>query len=172
MFRALLTFVIAAAVLGSPVETEARTSRETTYRYSQIWSSAVRFLRVDNGFAIREQDKSTGYVLFVYPDAGRSFMGAVELVSTVRNNRKYINVTVRIQDMPSYVEVVLADKLLRKLKNEYGEPPPPETALDIPEGRANSPEDNDAQAAEGTEDPDRSGEVSPPAKEQRNPSDD
>ncbi len=107
---------------------EARTVRETTYRYQQIWSTAVRFLRVDNGFEIREQDKETGYVLFTYPNAGRTLTGSVELIPTVRAARKYITVAVRIQDMPSYVEVVLIDKLVRKLRNEYGRAPLPQVA--------------------------------------------
>ena len=127
MKKAFLTMVITGAVLMTSLVCEARTTRETTYRYQQIWSTAVRFLRVDNGFEIKEQDKETGYVLFAYPNAGRSLMGSVELIPTVRSDKKYITVALRIQDMPSYVEVVLIDKLVRKLRNEYGRAPLPQT---------------------------------------------
>lgn len=115
--------ILATSLLLVSTTGAARTTRETTYRYQQIWSSAVRFLRVDNGFEIKEQDKETGYVLFAYPNAGRSLTGSVELIPMVRRGSKYISVALRIQDMPSYVEVVLIDKLVRKLRNEYGEPP-------------------------------------------------
>jgi hypothetical protein len=126
MKKVFFSTVLGCAWLAVSAVGNARTVRETTYRYQQIWSTAVRFLRVDNGFEIQEQDKETGYVLFSYPDAGRSLMGSLELVSMVRSNKKYITVALRIQDMPSYVEIMLVDKLVRKLKNEYGEPPAPQ----------------------------------------------
>jgi hypothetical protein len=126
MKKAFFSAVLGCAWLAASAVCDARTVRETTYRYQQIWSTAVRFLRVDNGFEIQEQDKETGYVLFSYPDVGRSLMGSVELVSMIRSNKKYITVALRIQDMPSYVEIMLIDKLVRKLKDEYGEPPAPQ----------------------------------------------
>ena len=127
MKHTLRILLIAALFLSGSVMCEARTTREITYRYQQIWNTAVRFLRVDNGFEIKEQDKETGYLLFAYPDAGRSLTGSVEIIPRVRGNEQYIDVALRIQDMPSYVEVVLIDKLVRKLRNEYGEPPSPRT---------------------------------------------
>jgi hypothetical protein len=148
MKKALLSAVLGCALSAASAVCHARTVRETTYRYQQIWSTAVRFLRVDNGFEIQEQDKETGYVLFSYPDAGRSLMGSVELVSMVRSNKKYITVALRIQDMPSYVEIMLIDKLVRKLKDEYGEPPAPQS---VGAKRDKAPSDEKPSEDEATE---------------------
>ncbi len=103
---------------------EAKTKRELTYRYSQIWSTAIRFLRVDKGFPLVEKDKKAGYILFEYRDRGQSFTGSLEIVPVIAKKRHIVNARLRIANKPSYVEVVLLDKLLYKLKEEYGAPPP------------------------------------------------
>jgi hypothetical protein len=119
----LVVVLIGIAVCGNA---EARAERRLTYRASQLWSSAVRFLRVDLGYKIVEKDKETGYLLFEYKDAGRAHQASLELIPAVYEGHKIVRARVRIEGMPSYVEAVLLDKYLRKLKNEYGEPPPAE----------------------------------------------
>lgn len=112
-------------ILSFSLPSRANTSRETTYRYNQLWSAAVRFLRVDNGFSVTEQDKETGYILFEYKEAGRTCIGAMELFPKEQNGTEIIALKLSIQDMPTYVETVLMDKLVRKLRDEYGVPPAP-----------------------------------------------
>ncbi len=107
-----------------------KTARDSAYRYDQIWSTSVRFLRVDSGFQIIEQDKGTGYVMFEYQDAGRVLTGSLELIPKERGGSEFVTVSLHIQDMPSYVEVMLIDKLVRKLRNEYGEPRVLKTAFE------------------------------------------
>ncbi|HUT77427.1 MAG TPA: hypothetical protein VM285_07060 [Polyangia bacterium] len=113
-------------VLGllSAATAEARTDRMLTYRQGQIWTGLVRFLRVDQGYRILERDREAGYLLFEYKDGGRDCSGSLEMVQVVESGRQYIRARLQIPSMPSYVEVVLFDKLERKLKNEYGDPPP------------------------------------------------
>ena len=53
----------------------------------------------------------------------------IRRIPVVKDNKKYISVNFRIQDMPSYVEIVLADKLVRKLRDEYGDPPLAQVAV-------------------------------------------
>jgi len=101
----------------------AKSSREMRYRYDQIWNTAVRFLRVDNGYPITEKDVKSGYLIFKYTDAAATQIGSMELVETVRDTRRAVTVGLRIQNMPSYIEIMLLDKLERKLRDEYGEPP-------------------------------------------------
>jgi len=111
---------------------EAKTTRETTYRYNQIWNSAVRFIRIDRGCKILEKDKDTGYVLFEYKheNTGSPIIASFELIETSRKNKKYLQFGMNIQAMPRYVEIMLVDKLLRKLKTDYGEPPASEQVVD------------------------------------------
>lgn len=108
-----------------PIVSAARTTRETSYRYDQIWNTAVRFIRVDGGFKITEKDKDSGYLIFNYSDGNTTQIGSMELVETHRNQRARVSIGLRIQNMPSYVEILLLDKLERKLRDEYGDPPIP-----------------------------------------------
>ena len=133
---------IAGLYLIITVPAEARTTRETTYRYGQLWNTAIRFLRVDNGFKIEEHDKETGYVLFKYTHAGQAMSAAMEIVPTERNGKSYITMGLRIQDMPSYVEIMLLDKLVRKLRNEYGEPPLPKVVEEETTEKPKKPKDD------------------------------
>ncbi len=125
MRRCVFVVFILALNLSFSLVVQARSHRELTYHYSKIWSTMVRFLRVDNRFTISEKDKKAGYVLFEYRESGPALPASVELISTVRDGKRYIRASLRISSMPSYVEVVLLDKFLRKLRRDYGDPPPP-----------------------------------------------
>ncbi len=116
--------IILSLSLSFATAATAKTQRELTYRYNQIWSTALRFLRVDNSFPVLEKDKRAGYILFEYRDRGRSFQSSLEIVPAVLKGKHIIRTRLRIMTMPTYVEVVLIDKLLRKLRDEYGDPPP------------------------------------------------
>ena len=145
-------FLLAAGVCG------ARTIRETTYSYERIWSAAVRFLRVDNGYKIIEMDKETGYVMFEYPDGGRVVNGSVELVNQDRNGAEVIQLGLRIQNMPTYVETVLMDKLVHKLRDEYGEAPTPRRR------KATSEQRNDSKQSATADEPSETGSAPPDAE--------
>ncbi len=123
MKRLILIMITGVFIFLLPYGAEARSSRQLTYRYNQIWNTTVRFLRIDKHFPIIEQDKKSGYVLFEYRDASTPCPGSLELIPIVKNGKMYIRADLRIQSQPTYVEVVLIKKLLRKLKDEYGEPP-------------------------------------------------
>lgn len=103
---------------------EARTDRLMTYREGQIWTGILRFLRVDMGYRVIERDREAGYLLFEYKDGGRAHSASIEMVPVVESDRRYVRTTLQIPSMPSYVGRVLFDKLERKLKTEYGDPPP------------------------------------------------
>jgi hypothetical protein len=106
----------------------ATINRDLTYRYTQIWNGLVRFLRVDNGFQVVEKNKTAGYIMFEYREKGKTFPSSFELIPVVRDGRYYIRVGLRIADMPTYIEVVLFDKLIVKLKKDFGLPPTPKLA--------------------------------------------
>ncbi len=111
----------------------AKKVEDLTYRYDQIWSSSVRFVRVDRGFSIVEKDKASGYLLFEYKDAGRNLFGSLEFVPVVVQGKKLVKVSLRIQGMPTYVEKVMLDGLLKKLKQEFGGPPPAQRVVEANE---------------------------------------
>jgi hypothetical protein len=129
--------VAAAVVLTSPVA-EAKTAIESRYGFERTWNAALRLVRVDMGFKVVEKDDAAGYVLFEYksPESGnKPSQGSIELVRVApkakpaadegSTNENLVQVIVQLPAMPRYHEMALADSLTRKMRTEYGEPPPP-----------------------------------------------
>lgn len=113
----------AAAWLGGAREADAKASFDSPYTLEQTYNAALRLVRVDMGLPITEKDPAAAYVLFDYktPENGRRPVpGAIELVPSGRT----VKVVVQLSQMPRYHEQVLADSLEKKLRDEYGEPPP------------------------------------------------
>ncbi len=132
MKRLLPYAIILLAGALSASTAEARTDRMLTYRQGQIWTSLVRFLRVDMGYRILERDREVGYLLFEYTEGGSDRSGSFEMIPTVESGRQYVKVRLQIPSMPTYIEVVLFGKFERKLLNEFGDPP---TAAPVPAGK-------------------------------------
>jgi hypothetical protein len=167
MKRTILAFVIGAA-LALPAVSEARTDRELTYRETEIWQGVIRFLRVESGFKILEKDKDAGYVLFEYKEDGAAHTASFEMVRTIRDGRAFVRARLQIAEMPRYVEAVLIDKLVRRLRDEYGEPPPAE--LIAPAAKPGPPpaaQDAPAAPKDGVEDPEEKDEADLEPTEER-----
>lgn len=143
-------------VFGKP--TSAKTDRELSYRYDQIWSSAIRFFRVDLGYTISEQDKTAGYILFQFKEAGRTHNGSLELVSVIKGGRHINRLRFNLVEMPRYVEGLLADKLIRKLKREYGDPPSARRVT-APKPQTSDPSDSPTSASDADGKTSESGET-------------
>lgn len=142
--KRMACLVVVAIAIGLPRAGAARTDRELTYRENEIWNGAIRFLRVDSGFRILEKDRESGYVLFEYKDEGAPCTASFEMVRTTRDGRSFVRARIQIPQMPRYVEAVLMDRLVRKLRDEFGEPPP--AGIVAP---AEKPKPGDRPAAEG-----------------------
>ncbi len=115
-----------------PTGASARRDKHYGHNYEQVWGTAIRLIRVDNGFPIRDSDKEIGFFLFDYKDKGRAYPGSVELIRAEQDGQDKIRVVMKVPAMPSYVEQMLLDKLGQKLMQEYGEPPRPEKKPDPP----------------------------------------
>ncbi len=150
---------IVLALAASPGAASARQTKELQYPFEQVWGTAVRLLRVDYGFPIRDRDEDIGFVLFDYVDAGRTYQGSVEIVRVEpRENTSVrrrpgttlelpgVRVAMHIPSMPSYVERMLLDRLERKLREDYGLPvqpprrPAEPPAEEPPEGEGGAPD--------------------------------
>ena len=115
-----------------PATGQAKKTEDFRHSYDQVWGAAVRLIRVDQGYPIKDRDETVGYFLFDYRDDGRLYPGSVELVRIQDQGGGPIRVVVQIPAMPSYIERMLLDKLKRKLLDEYGEPAPPPPPADPP----------------------------------------
>jgi hypothetical protein len=97
---------------------------DSPYTKAQTFSGALRYIRIDLGLSVVEQDPRTAYLLFEYLAPGnkeQTSTGTIEVVDTSSGVKVYIG----LPKMPEYHERVLRDGLLRKLRDEYGAPPPP-----------------------------------------------
>jgi len=149
--RGILAWIVAplalcAMVVLSLVATDANAAAgyESPYTLTQNYSAALRLIRVDNGFNIRERDPDAAYILFDYQSSesgARITPGAIELVP----HGDTVSVFVKLPKMPQYHEEVMLNAFKRKLEAEYGdppprkppEPPPPDAGADAkPDGKA------------------------------------
>jgi len=122
--------IVLTFALLSPATSQAKKTAEFHHTYDQVWGAAIRMIRVDQGYAIKDRDQGVGYFLFDYRDDGRTYPGSVELVRIKDQGEGSIRAVIQIPAMPSYIERMLLDKLTRKLIDEYGEPEPPKTPSD------------------------------------------
>ena len=119
--------------LLSPATSQAKKTTDFRHTYDQVWGAAIRMIRVDQGYAIKDRDEAVGYFLFDYRDDGRTYPGSVELVRIEDQGGGPIRAVIQIPAMPSYIERMLLDKLQKKLISEFGEPAPaPKTPTDPP----------------------------------------
>ena len=121
MVRFHVAWVLCMAMLW-PASGQAKRSEDFQHSYEQVWRAAIRLIRVDQGFPIKDRDKDVGYFIFDYRDAGKGHPGTVELVQTESDEGR-VKVLMQIPSMPSYIERMLLDKLKKKLTDDYGEPP-------------------------------------------------
>lgn len=122
----LALLLLLTASLLAPGTAESKTTRKVSHSYDRVWPTAVRFLRIDEGLKIIEKDPDTGYVLFELADEGKKFPGSVEVIRRQDSQeRDAVELIVRIQKRPSYMEHAILDRLLLKIREELGSPKDP-----------------------------------------------
>jgi len=119
--------VLSLCLLLAPSPAAARRTLDMGYRYEQVWTAAVRLVRVDYGFNVTERDQELGFVMFEYLEGTQTFNGSIEVLRTADTlGRERVRVVVVVQGQPEYVERMITDRLERKLRGDYGAPPRPE----------------------------------------------
>lgn len=110
-----LFLVLSSEHAGASVESRSG------YTKNQTYNGALRYLRVDLGYEVTEKDPEAAYLLFRYFSDGKKTAtnGSIEIVE----QRDSVRLQVRVPDLPRYQEELLSEGLLRKLREEYGEPP-------------------------------------------------
>jgi hypothetical protein len=124
----VLGLAIAGGLCGLAVHPEAASARsEKTLAYprDQVWSTAVRFLAVDEHAKITEKDTDAGYVTFELRDEGRPYRGSLEVVTVNRDGHGAVRFVLQIADRPSWMELAMLARLEDKLRAELGSPAPP-----------------------------------------------
>jgi hypothetical protein len=118
MACAVLLVVASRPALG-------RSAAVLPYPVAEVWSSAVRFIRVDRGYVVREKDAASGYILFELGEGGKTYKGSLELVrATDDQGRDATRAAFAVPDLPRHYEGMLLDKLGIKVREERGTPAP------------------------------------------------
>lgn len=97
---------------------EARSGVTWSYPQDEIYSTAVRFLRIDRGCSITDRDAQAAYLIFECKDGKQVKHGALELFQQSDG----VRVQVSLSDEPSYMEQRFLELLGRKLREERGPP--------------------------------------------------
>lgn len=125
--------VVAGALVCLASAAWARTHEISPYPITSVWPAAVRFLRVDRSFPIREKDEGAGYVLFDYTDGPKPCKASLELIRTTdTEGREATKMAVSIPELPRRFEQMLLDKLSAKIREDEGPPAPPARKSDKP----------------------------------------
>jgi hypothetical protein len=113
---------LALAALSSAAE--ARVDASSGYTKAQTYSGALRYVRVDLGYEVVEKDPDAAYLIFKYSPSGSAKGSAVSGTLEVVDTGGSVRLFVSLPRMPEYHERVFRDGLMKKLREEYGAPPP------------------------------------------------
>jgi hypothetical protein len=123
--RSLFAALAALAVVSAVAVADARVDGASGYSKAQTYSGALRYLRVDLGYEVVEKDPDAAYLIFKYtaPGGGKNaaVTGTLEVIEATGGG---VRLFVNLPRMPEYYERVFRDGLMKKLKDEYGAPPP------------------------------------------------
>jgi hypothetical protein len=126
---AVLAGVAVASTLVWPWQASAKSAVTVPYPFGEVWPAAIRLLRVDRGYVVREKDEASGYVLFDVPEAGRTYRAALELVATSdAEGRPATQILCSMSELPRHHENTLLERLQAKVRAERGVPAPPPRA--------------------------------------------
>jgi hypothetical protein len=113
-------------VLAAPGAALARSTAVLSYPLGDVWSTAVRFVRVDRGYTVKEKDEESGYILFEMVEGSKTYKASLELIrATDDQGRDSTRAAFSIPDLPRHYETMLLDKLTAKVREERGSPAPP-----------------------------------------------
>jgi hypothetical protein len=117
-----LAAALGALVIAAAQPANAKAVATSPYSLKQTYGATLRLLRVDLGLEVTEKDESSAYLLFQYrssDDPKRIAAGAIELIAL----ESEVRVIVKIPAVSEAHERLLRDRLVKKLREDYGDPP-------------------------------------------------
>jgi hypothetical protein len=144
--RRLLLIAALMSIVSIAPAAWARSEKVEPYEATEVFPTAVRFLRIDAGVKIVEKDADAGYVLFDLTEDHKTFHGSLELIKTDVDGRVSVKLVLHIEDRPAYVEQLLLDKLDAKLRAELRPTrvPPKKPPVPAPPSVKDAPSDGSA----------------------------
>jgi hypothetical protein len=117
-----LAFAIGTVVVAAVTPAMAKAVAASPYSLKQTYGATLRLLRVDLGLEVTEKDEDSAYLLFAYrssDDPKRTAAGAIELIALENE----VRIVVKIPSVPEAHERILRDRLVKKLREDFGDPP-------------------------------------------------
>jgi hypothetical protein len=96
--------------------------KQLAYQRERVWSTAVRFVVVDERAKVIDKDADAGYVLFEFEDGGKRYRGSLEVLVVEDGVLRFV---ITLVDRPSWMEIAMLHRLEQKLRAELGSPNPP-----------------------------------------------
>ena len=96
-----------------------------------MWPTAIRYLRVDRGYPVRDRDKESGFILFEFPlesqdGTPRTGEGSMELYPIEDAvGRPSVQIQVATSNGPTYLPHAIVEGLAAKVRAERGQPSAP-----------------------------------------------
>jgi hypothetical protein len=130
--KSIVAVLVGSTLMGLAPAAGARVDGSSSYTKAQTYSGALRYVRVDMGYEVVEKDPEAAYLIFKYatPGAAKGNLatGTLEVVEANGGVRLFVS----LPRMPEYYERVFRDGLLKKLRDEYGAPPPSKKPAEKP----------------------------------------
>ena len=136
MRRVLLVCVLAALFSGPA---QARATSDVAYSLGDVYSTTLRFVRLDKGCKIVDKDPDAAFVAFECKEDERVKRGSIEMFRSSIGGRDGVRLQVTLGDDPHYVELRWLELVERKLRDERGTPP--ELPAKAPPAPAKPPSD-------------------------------
>jgi hypothetical protein len=108
-------------------------ARLLPYPLPHVWPTSIRYLRVDRGYTLVDNDPDAGYILFDFPVGDRMARGSAELFATEdASGRPSVQIKISTDGGPSHLPHAIVDGLAQKLRTERGQPAPPPPPAEPP----------------------------------------
>ena len=118
-----VALLVGCALLSRPAH--AKSTVELEWSYDQVWSAAMRFVRVDRACKVVDKDDGAAFIVFECEgEPGKPpRRGSLELYKIELRGRMAVRAQVTLNEEPRYVELRFLELLERKLREERGPPP-------------------------------------------------
>lgn len=99
--------------------------RRTKYRWTQVWQSAMRLVRVDKGWSIEDSSQEAGFLLFQdQKTSDYPAQGSIELIAQGdKDSGAGILVRAKVNNAGTHAAFLLLEALEKKLRADFGPPP-------------------------------------------------
>ncbi len=114
---------LVALLLLAPGVASAKTARRFDVPVDTLWSVALRFIRVDRGYEVRDKDKEAGYVLFDWAQGDKKHPASLEIFVSGPEGKREVRAQVRCDALPGYEEIHFLDRLGEKLREDGADAP-------------------------------------------------